>query len=148
MGRSEHPRTLADFLRWLASAPQGTSLDAHAMREWLEPLAVTEPAPVSEEPAPPVLSWRERLWLVPAETRIGVTELCEALGRPRSWVYRHTSAKSGCPLLPHRKLDGELLFAAGEIRAWVREQEEIGHAGPSDSTAAERRGWRVIDGAA
>lgn len=54
-----------------------------------------------------------------------MSELAEAIGRPRSWVYRHTSTTSGCPVLPHRKLDGELLFTAGEIRAWLRDHEVV-----------------------
>jgi predicted DNA-binding transcriptional regulator AlpA len=84
------------------------------------------------------LSWRERLWTVPAETRLGVHELTQALGRPKSWIYRRTSAKAD-GRLPHRKLGGELLFTAGEIRAWLREHEEVIEAGPMESAAAERR---------
>ena len=65
-------------------------------------------------------SWRERLWTCHPETRLGVEELCEALGRSKAFVYRHTRAKS----IPHRRLDGELVFVAGEIRAWLNDQEE------------------------
>lgn len=78
--------------------------------------------------ATPATTWREKLWTVPTETRLGLVELCEALGRPKSWVYRRTSAKSGLPLVPHRKLDGALTFVAGEIRAWLATEEEIIHA--------------------
>ena len=83
-------------------------------------------------------TWREKLWTAPAEVRIGTQEVAEALGKPVSWVYRHTSGKSGYTLLPYRKLNGELLFVVGEIRAWVRDHEQVGHAGRMDSTAAER----------
>jgi predicted DNA-binding transcriptional regulator AlpA len=81
-------------------------------------------------PQPPALfsvptTWRERLWVVPDETRLGVRELAEALGRPRSWVYRHTSKRSGLQLLPHRKLDGDVVFVAAEIRAWVASHEDV-----------------------
>lgn len=71
------------------------------------------------------LSWRERLWSAPEETRLGVAELSEALGRPESWVYRHCSSKSGLELLPHRKMDGANVFLVGEIRAWIRDHEEV-----------------------
>jgi predicted DNA-binding transcriptional regulator AlpA len=57
--------------------------------------------------------------------RLGVIELCEAVDRPSSWVYRHTSSKSGLSLLPHRKFDGALVFLAGEIRAWIQQNETV-----------------------
>ena len=84
--------------------------------------SLPEPAPVTIQVEP---TWRERLWTAPAEARLGVPDVAEAIGRPRSWVYRHTSTRSGCPVLPHRKLDGELLFTAGEIRAWLRDHEAV-----------------------
>lgn len=76
----------------------------------------------SGEPAPP--NWRAQLWTVPAETRLSVEEVADAVGRPKSWVYRHTSAKSGLAQLPCTKLDGELQFIAGEIREWITLNEE------------------------
>lgn len=69
--------------------------------------------------APP--SWRERLWDCPADTRLGVLEICEALGRSKAFVYRLTRTKD----IPHRKLDGELVFRAGDIRAWVQQREDV-----------------------
>src|ERR1700694_4495277 len=51
---------------------------------------------------PPVQSWRTLLWTAPPECRIGREELLEAVGRPRSWVYRHTGAKAA-HRIPHRK---------------------------------------------
>ena len=64
---------------------------------------------------------RERLWDCPADTRLGVLELCEALGRSKAFVYRLTRTKD----IPHRKLDGELVFRAGDIRAWVQQREDV-----------------------
>ena len=85
-------------------------------------------------------TWRERLWTVPDDTRLGVRELAEALGRPRSWVYRHTSKRSGLPLLPHRRLDGDLMFVAREIRDWVQTHEDVVvHAGRIPFTNPTRR---------
>jgi len=71
------------------------------------------------------LSWPERLWTAPAETRLGVRELAAAVGRPRSWVYRHTAPKGDLAPIPHRRLDGLLVFLAGEVRDWLLATEEI-----------------------
>ncbi len=81
--------TLAALLDWLGSAPSGTSIDAAALRDTLSALAPIEaPAPSStaqsaaDATAP---TWRERLWVAPAETRMGVRDVAEALaGRSRS----------------------------------------------------------------
>lgn len=93
----------------------------------VEPADVPQPTAAS---APP--SWRVLLWQVPADTRIGRVELLEAVGRPPSWLYRHTGSKAE-NRIPHRKLDGELVFVVGEVREWLREHEEIIEAGPTDS---------------
>ena len=86
------------------------------------------------------LTWRERLWLVPSETRLGAHEVCEALARSSWWLYRHTGPKAGDPL-PHRLLDGQLVFVAGEIRHWIREHEESVFELPMDR---ERRQLKVM----
>lgn len=130
-------RTLRDLREWLASAPPGTTLPAAAVLELIDS-ELPDHSAGNTAPALPDPSWRERLWTAPAETRIGARELLEATGKKKSWMYRHTSRKSGLPLLPHRKLDGELVFVVGEVRAWLREHEEIIEAGPMDSTTAER----------
>jgi hypothetical protein len=65
---------------------------------------------------PPAATWRERLWTAPAETRLGLKELSEAIGRPKSWIYKRTSQKGGLEQIPHRRLDGVLIFLAGEVR--------------------------------
>ena len=133
-------RSVDELLRWCKAAPIGTSLDAHAVADLLasvddrEPEAVSHPRPDTAE-----WTWRERLWVCPAETRLGMPDLMEALGRPRSWIYART-AKDAEDRMPHRKLDGMLTFTAGEVRAWIRAREETVEAGPMDSTPAERRG--------
>ena len=104
--------------RALASGPGAITLD----RRGQHPSSAT---------ALPRDSWRERLWTAPPECRIGRVELLEAVGRPKSWLYRHTKAKAN-DRIPHRKLDGELVFVVGEIREWVREHEGIIQAGPTD----------------
>lgn len=81
----------------------------------------------------PPQSWRILLWTVPAECRIGREELLEAVGRPRSWIYRQTAAKAD-NRIPHRKFDGELVFIVGEVRQWLKDAEEIVQAGPLDSS--------------
>lgn len=120
--------TNADLRRVLGMLPAGASLTLS--RDDL--LCALGPAERSvenpdertrvPEPAP---TWREKLWTVPPETRLSVPEVAEAIGRPVSWVYRHTSEKSGLPRLPHRKLDGELAFVATDLRQWLRANEEV-----------------------
>lgn len=132
------PRSLAELQVWLAAAPPGTLIDARALAQALPAGEVQMCA--NPGAAPP--TWRERLWTVPPETRIGVAELCEALGRPKSWVWRHTGPQSPGARLPHRKLEGELVFVVSEIRQYVREHETVVVAArPADLvvTRARRR---------
>ena len=110
----------------VAAMPPDSSvtLPIETLREWLGeeegPPAMAGPA---LEPQP--LTWRERLWIVPPETRIGVRELAEATGRSRDWCYRRTARKAGEARIPHRKLDGELVFVVGEVREWIRGHEDV-----------------------
>ena len=120
-------RTLADVMMWLENAPSGTLVPTGAVLAQLRGVVTTVPAQ-PEEAAQVRLGWQERLWSAPDETRMRVNDICEALGRPKSWVYRHTSQAAGLPRIPHRKLDGELVFVAGEVRQWVREHEEVVHS--------------------
>jgi len=114
------------LVAWLESAPAGTTLAAEYVLAALRALPETPLSPVTAPAAPQTATWRERLWTAPAEARLGVPEAAEAVGRPVSWVYRHTSEKAaGGERLPHRKLDGELMFTAGELRMWIREHEEV-----------------------
>ena len=123
--QASDPKTLQELKEWLTRAPAGTQIEAGALLAVLGALAEAQELAVGNGDEPGDWTWRERLWTVPADTRIATAELCEALGRPRSWVYRHTSPRSGCTLLPHRKLDGQLIFVVAEIRAWLGENEEI-----------------------
>lgn len=132
--------TLADVVRWLEQAPGDTLLPARSVLEMLR--GATPTAEVTPDIQPQPTSWRERLWTVPPETRLGVAELSQAIGRPRSWIYRHTSRASGLPLLPHAKLDGELVFTASEIRAWLAQHEETVVAPLSGVVPITRRARR------
>lgn len=58
-------------------------------------------------------------------------------------MYARTGAKAEDPI-PHRKLDGTLLFAAGELRAWIRDREEVVVAGRMESTASETEQLHAI----
>jgi predicted DNA-binding transcriptional regulator AlpA len=122
--RREAKRSPSEIREWLAAAPRGTLVEAQALA-----LALAEADEGQPEGSAPqggqVVCWRERLWTAPADTRIGVAELCEALGRTKSWVWRHTGPRSTGPRLPHRKLDGALVFVVVEVRAWLREHERI-----------------------
>lgn len=125
-----------------------------ALREARERLAVAERAlgqleAANQEPPVPQRvevepTWRQRLWSAPAEARLGVTELQEALGVSESWVYRRTS-KDVDPRLPHAKMGGSLVFKAGEIRAWIRDHESVEVAYRMESAPGE---LRAVEGGA
>jgi hypothetical protein len=67
------------------------------------------------------LTWKERLWTVPAETRLSARELVEALGRGIDFVYRHTGPSAPGRRIPHQKIDGALVFIAADVREWLRQ---------------------------
>lgn len=110
----------------LDALPDDALLPAVWVRALVEELHV-EPEPVTD-PELAEQTWRERLWTVPADTRLGVVEVAEALGRPKSYVYARTGESAEDPL-PCRKLDGTLVFLAGELREWIQEREEVVHRG-------------------
>ena len=145
MGTESHPfATLHELLEWCRRAPRGTLLDAQQVADILsaghaEPAEEQGDRASQSEEAPCAWTWRERLWIVPSETRLGVAEVAEALGRPRSFVYARTGTQADDPI-PHRKLDAGLVFTAGEVRAWIRGRESVVQAGPMESTDAERSG--------
>jgi predicted DNA-binding transcriptional regulator AlpA len=115
-------KRLADVVRWLEQAPPDTQLSARAVLGLIReavPSADVDNAP-SE---PPTATWRERLWTAPAETRLGMEELSEAIGRPKSWIYKRTSQKGEFEHIPHRRLDGVLMFLVGEVRQWLTQHE-------------------------
>jgi predicted DNA-binding transcriptional regulator AlpA len=117
----------------LAALADALERAAAALRE----VAPSTP-PAAAPPCEPS-TWRERVWTCDPATRLGVTELAEALGRPKSWVYRHTSAHTDGPRLPCRKLGGELTFLASEIRAWVAASEVVIAPGRTAPLVVERR---------
>jgi hypothetical protein len=90
----------------------------HVLEE-LRPLAGND----NGAPSPRPTSWRERLWTCPPETRLTVVEVAEAVGRPRSWVYRACAATRGSGRLPARRLNGELVVLAGDLRVWLEHEE-------------------------
>ena len=124
-------KTLTDLLRWAATAPRGTMLSAESIAELLDVIEV-EPTDESARDIATPLPWTVLLWTADSETRIGRTELLEAVGRPASWLYRHTCPKAE-HRIPHRKLDNELVFLVGEVRRWLRDHEEIVVAGQMDA---------------
>lgn len=146
--------TLEGFTRWLEGCPQGTLVPASTVLATLRAQEGGVPADSAHPPAHPATQqnqvltaqaerlpsspcWRERLWTADAECRIGRAELLEAVGRSKSWLYRHTHSKAKAPI-PHRKLDGELVFVVGEVRCWLREHEEIVQVGATDGGTAHR----------
>ena len=95
-------KALNDLRRWVATAPPGTTVSTEALGEMLDVLDA-EPAPEIPRDTAPPLPWMLLLWTADPETRIGRAELLEAVGRPTSWLYRHTGPKAK-HRIPHRKL--------------------------------------------
>lgn len=127
-------KTLDDLRRWAASAPPGTMVPADRLAELLGTVEGTEAAPVPSEPGhDEPATWRVLLWTVDAECRIGRDELLEAVGRAPSWLYRHTGP-SADDRIPHRKLEGQLVFVVGEVRRWLRDHEELIEVGRTDGS--------------
>lgn len=97
----------------------------------IKSLLESDPAevrPIEKASGTEQTTWRERIWTAPAETRLSADEVAEALGKPSAFVYRRTGEKSRYARLPHRRLDGGLVFVAGEIRRWMEDQEEVIHS--------------------
>ncbi len=143
-------KSLTDWLSWASRAPVGTHVDIGMLVPLLREAVELAPAPPAETIDPGGLPWTPLLWLVPAETRLNVDEAAKSLGRARSWIYKRTSAKalkeSGATPLPHRVLEGCLVFTAGELRTWIRNTEDGVYELPMESTPAER--LKIVGGAA
>lgn len=135
--------SLADVLRLLSQLPATAQVPVGWVREQLQDAGAEVSDGGAPDPAGAAATWREKLWTVPDETRLGTLELAEALGRPESWVHRHCSKASGYELLPHAKLDGARVFKAGEIRAWLKEHEEV-IAKPATPVVAITRGRKAV----
>ena len=110
-----------DLASWLRQAPPGTMVPAAEIAQLLTDAETAEEQPENAA----LVTWRERLWTCPPNTRLGTAEILEALGRSESWLYRHTGPKAKYARIPCRRLDGELVFVAGEVRVWLTEQEEV-----------------------
>ena len=138
---------------WYESAPSGPRLDVSQASEILTRLAA-EASP-SHSPEPPKRertsdpgAWPEHLWSVSAETPLGVSELSDALGRPRSSHYPSTHRHHGiaserrprpvADLIPCHKLGVILRFRAGKVRTRVRTEEEVVAGWPADSARVGR----------
>jgi predicted DNA-binding transcriptional regulator AlpA len=124
-------RELADYHRAQADYHRR---EAERLAAAASALRTPAPAPTPQAGAS---SWRERFWKAPDETRIGVRELAEALGKSRSWIY-HRTARDGerIPLPSRTIVNGKLEFVVGEVRAWLAQVEIIGQAGVGRRSAA------------
>jgi predicted DNA-binding transcriptional regulator AlpA len=108
------------------AAPEGTMVPAAMLARALAAVPTADSTPHQAGPKrEAAATWRERLWTVDPATRIGVAELCEALGRSKSWVWRHTGKRCPGVRIPHRKLEGELVFVVGEVRSWIAQNESV-----------------------
>lgn len=131
---------LLDAVRWLEGAPNTTLVPASWARELLRDALTAQPPEEPQQiPTDRASDWRERLWHAPDEMRIGAKEVAAAVGKPISWVYRHTSAKSGYDLLPHRRIDNALTFTVGDIKAYIAAHEKIVIEPPTTVVPVNRR---------
>ncbi len=131
--------TFEQLLSLVRECPPGTLIPTTVVADALGNHSPSQSPDANIVALLPAQSWRENLWAVPAETRLGIDQLCEAISRKRSWCYRHTSRKSDLPRIPHRKLDGQLVFVAGEIRTWIQRNEIIVERGAQPMHLLELR---------
>jgi hypothetical protein len=131
--RGSNAELVSALLVLARALPPGSSVPVprETLLKLLEPRLSGDHTISGEPLAPP--TWRERIWTCPAETRLGVRDVAEALKRPVSWVYRavslwcYSKANDGTRLktrrldapLPHERLSGELVFRAGRVREWI-----------------------------
>ncbi len=115
-------RTLADVVATLERLPDGTLFPVAGVLEMLGECgelagkgAAHLPASAGY-PAP----WPERIWTVPDHTQLSAEQCAKAIGRSRSTLYQLTRRER----IPHGKRDGVLVFQAGEIRAWLKDETE------------------------
>lgn len=87
---------------------------------------VATTTPAIEPSASPAATreWRERLHDVPDGTLLSVAELAQALGRPRSSIYRW-AGPSAADRIPSARVDGRLQFQAGDVRRWLNRRVEL-----------------------
>jgi predicted DNA-binding transcriptional regulator AlpA len=118
-------RSIAALSEWLNDFPKGTLLTVDAIRDLVAQIPGGPPL-IAVEDTTHTMTWRERLWTVPQDTRIGSVELAQALGKSRSWVYHRTQVHSAHIPLPHRRIDnGQLEFVVREIRLWLTQVDVV-----------------------
>ncbi len=117
--RGVEDRTPGQWLDWVMQAPEGTRIPAEVVQRILEDVAYPPDPQPEAEPA----TWRERIWTCPDETRLLIEDVMEAMGRSRDTIYRLTRREEDP--LPCRKLDGRLVFVAGQVRAWMEAAEYV-----------------------
>ncbi len=106
----------------LEAMPSGTTLTPAGVLELLDQHDTNGlPRPSQEPQEGPPAPWPERLWSAHPDTRMGTPEVCAALRRPRSFVYRAV-ARDLDPL-PAMRFGGELRFMAEDVRRWVERNE-------------------------
>lgn len=119
-------QTMEELMEWLEASPPWVQVPAQELGAQIRALQAARSEPAAEAPEPasaPTESWREKIWTVHPDTRLRRDEVCEALGKSTSWLYKKTSARE----IPCR-LDGEsgeLVFRAGDLRTWIRAQEVL-----------------------
>lgn len=114
-------------LRRVRDQVEGHLRQGRVLLELLDSLlAEGEPTPVRPEGPEPTP--QERLWLCPAETRLGVDEAAAALGRSKHWAYRaYRGDLQGLNRpLPFSRFLGTLTITAHDLREWLQGEEAAG----------------------
>lgn len=100
-------------MEWLEASPPWVQVPAQELGAQIRALQAARSEPAAEAPEPasaPAGSWREKIWTVHPDTRLRRDEVCEALGKSTSWLYKKTSARE----IPCR-LDGASGYRASDF---------------------------------
>jgi len=109
-----HVRSIEQFRDALALMPDGAMLPAGELREWLRDVPPTRaPAEASG------MTWLEKLWTVPPDTRLNTAQAAEALGKSKNWLRERLEE------IPHVRFAGENQFKVGDLRQWLTTNEQI-----------------------
>lgn len=68
-------------------------------------------------------SWRSRLWCVSGETRLGLSDVAEALDVSERSVRRYIDGNGDRPPLPHQRGPTGITITAGDLRQWIEDVE-------------------------
>lgn len=68
-------------------------------------------------------SWRERVWTVPAQTRLDLEAVAEVLDVSTRQVRRYVKGQTDDPRLPATRGPAGIRVKAGDLRRWIEDAE-------------------------